>query len=48
MVEPKHLKFKHVPTKKKERKKRQLGGFLKRYDFAYAGRNVVTQSVTPG
>lgn len=32
------------------RRKRQLGGFLSRYDFAYAGRNVVNQAskVAPG
>ena len=61
VVEPKHLKFKHVPTKKKREKqirrcivrykrKRQLGGFLNRYDFAYTGRDVVNQEgkVTPG
>ena len=54
MVEPKHLKFKHVATKKNREKqirrrivrykrKRQLDGFLNRYDFAYAGRDVVNQ-----
>ena len=32
------------------RKKRQLGGFLNRYDFAYAGRDTVNQAakVAPG
>lgn len=50
VVEPKHLKFKHVPMKKKRERKRQLGGFLKRYDFAYAGRDVANQAgkLTPG
>ena len=54
VVEPEHLKFKHVPTKKNREKqirrrivrykrKRQLDGFLNRYDFAYAGRDVVNQ-----
>ena len=33
-----------------KRKKRQTGGFLNRYDFAYAGRDVVNQvgKVAPG
>ena len=37
-------------TKRKVRRKRQTGGFLNRYDFAYAGRDVVNQAakVTPG
>ena len=26
------------------KRKRQLGGFLKRYDFAYAGRDVINQA----
>ena len=33
-----------------KRKRRQTGGFLSRYDFAYAGRDVVNQvgKVSPG
>ena len=30
--------------KKKRKKRRQKGGFLNRYDFAYAGRDVVDQT----
>ena len=35
---------------KKRRRRRQNGGFLSRYDFAYAGRDVVDQAgkVAPG
>ena len=35
---------------KKRRRRRQTGGFLSRYDFAYAGRDVVDQAskVAPG
>ena len=29
---------------KKRKKRRQKGGFLNRYDFAYAGRDVVNQT----
>lgn len=47
VAEPEHLKFHYVPSKKKtmanqkrkstsRRQKRQRGGFLSRYDFAYA------------
>ena len=59
VVEPEHLKFKYKTTKKKKRQtkkrtnqkgKRQLGGFLNHYDFAYAGRDTVNQvaKVAPG
>ena len=30
--------------KEEKKKRRQKGGFLNRYDFAYAGRNVVNQA----
>ena len=30
--------------RKKRKKRRQKGGFLNRYDFAYAGRDVVNQA----
>ena len=35
---------------KKRRRKRQTGGFLSRYDFAYAGRDTVNQvgKIAPG
>ena len=35
---------------KKRRRKRQTGGFLSRYDFAYAGRDMVNQvgKIAPG
>ena len=62
VVEPEHLKFKYETTKRKkkadqkiywrtnQKRKRQLGAFLNRYDFAYAGRDVVNQAakVAPG
>ena len=31
-------------TRKKRKRRRQKGGFLNRYDFAYAGRDVVNQA----
>ena len=53
VVEPENLTFKYVPIKKKNKtkekaccsykRKRQLGGFLNRHDFTYAGRNTVNQ-----
>ena len=53
VVEPENLTFKYVPIKKKNKtkekaccsykRKRQLGGFLDRHDFTYAGRNTVNQ-----
>ena len=57
--EPENLKFHYVPEKRKakikyrrtnRRWKRQSGGFLNRYDFAYAGGDVVNQAanVAPG
>ena len=61
VAEPEHLKFQYETTTqitkakkkkqtKKSRKKKQLGGFLNRYGFAYAGRDTVNQAaeVTPG
>ena len=30
-------------TSKRKKSRRQIGGFLNRYDFAYAGRDVVNQ-----
>ena len=53
VVEPENLKFQHVPRKtwlKRKRKvtrwktRRQIGGFLNCYDFAYAGRDTVNQA----
>ena len=55
VVEPENLKFHHVPSKKKATKKKNNktytaktkkgdGGFLNRYDFAYASRDVVNQT----
>ena len=51
VVQPENIKFQYVPPKKKKQKrkrrvvyrkqKRQTGGFLNRYDFAYAGRDTV-------
>ena len=39
-----------LKTKQKVHRKRQTGGFLNRYDFAYARRDVVNQAakVAPG
>ena len=34
----------HLRDEKKKKKRRQKGGFLNRYDFAYAGRDVVNQA----
>ena len=59
VVEPENLKFPHAPPKKKTKKeekgcisktKTQMGGFLNRYNFAYAGRDTVNQAakVAPG
>ena len=51
VVEPESLKFQYVPSKKRRQKrinrrihqkrKRQTGGLLSRYDFAFAGRDTV-------
>ena len=62
VAEPEHLKFQYETTtqikkakKKKQttlswKKKVQFGGFLNRYDFAYAGTDTVNQAakVAPG
>ena len=61
VVEPESLKFHHAPCKTKAKKqkeklytrqkrKRQTGGFLNCYDFAYSRRDTVNQSVkvSPG
>ena len=59
LVDPENLKFHHVLTKKKTKEekkggtmktKKQTGGFLSRYDFAYARRDTVNQTakVAPG
>ena len=57
VAEPTQVKFKHetaqAKKKKKEKlkkllpveKRKQRGGFLNRYDFAYAGRDTVNQAV---
>ena len=36
-------KNKNLFSKKRKTKKRQVGGFLNKYDFAYAGRDTVNQ-----
>ena len=61
VVEPENLKFQYVPSKKKapkktvnrhihQKRKRQTGDFLGRYDFAFADRETVNQAaaVAPG
>ena len=61
VVEPENLKLHYVPSKKKAKKKKRTRrcthrkrkrqtGFLSRYDFAYAGKDVVNQAakVAPG
>ena len=46
------MKRRNRTTKRKRyyRKKQQTGGFLNRYDFAYAGRDIVNQlgKIAPG
>ena len=51
LIEPENLKLQHIPPKKRikqktrrsaqYRRKRQLGRFLNRFDFAYTGRDTV-------
>ena len=56
VADSENLKFQHVPYKAKAKnkmksmQKKKTGGFLNRYDFAYAGRDAVNQAckVAPG
>ena len=41
----KRRQTKKIYRRTNQKRKRQLGGFLKRYDFAYAGRDTVNQAV---
>ena len=46
----KRRQTKKIYRRTSQKRKRQLGGFLKRYNFAYAGRDAVNQAakVAPG
>ena len=46
----KRRQTKKIYRRTSQKRKRQLGGFLKRYNFAYAGRDTVNQAakVAPG
>ena len=44
-LNPIYINTRNAPSETKKRKRRrQKGGFLNRYDFAYAGRDVVNQT----